>query len=271
LKNQKFAVAWVALIFSAAAGFASPAIGFAAETAAAVEHSSALADAQIPLYIVAAVNSPDRPAADKERDKSRRPDQLMAFFGLKPGMQAADLWAAGGYTTELLARIAGPTGKVYSQNLPFTERSKPMEKIWRTRLAEPGLSNVVAVVKPFDAPDVLPVAPNTLDAVIIDLNYHDLVGQGRDRAKLNAAILTALKSGGVYGVVDNSAQAGSGARAADTLHRIDEDFEVGEIEKAGFKLAATSDILRNPKDDRTLPVFKMAHMQDRFVLKFVKP
>lgn len=278
MKNLKIVIAYVALMFCAA-GFASPAMSFAADASPAVVFAvdgtgadeSATADAQIPKYIVDAVNSPDRPAADKERDASRRPDQWMAFFGAKPGMQAADLWAAGGYTTELLARIVGPTGKVYSQNLPFTEKSKPMEKIWRTRLAEPGLSNVVAVVKPFDAPDVLPVAPNTLDIVVINQNYHDLVGQGRDRAKLNAAILKALKPGGVYGVVDNSAPAGSGASDAGTLHRIDETFEISEIEKAGFKLVATSDILRNPKDDRTQPISKMGHMEDRFVLKFVKP
>ncbi|MGH7839057.1 MAG: class I SAM-dependent methyltransferase, partial [Candidatus Binataceae bacterium] len=74
-----------------------------------------------------------------------------------------------------------------------------------------------------------------------------------------------------YAIVDNSAQAGSGARDADTLHRIDEQFEVKEISDAGFRLTADSDVLRNPKDDRTLPFWKVDHKQDRFILKFVKP
>ena len=89
-----------------------------------VAQESALPGSALPSYIVAAVNSPERPAADRERDATRRPDQVMAFFGIKPGMQVADLWAAGGYTTELLARIVGPTGKVYSQNMEFPAKFK---------------------------------------------------------------------------------------------------------------------------------------------------
>jgi predicted methyltransferase len=107
--------------------------------------------------------------------------------------------------------------------------------------------------------------------VLINLNYHDLVGRNYDRAKLNAAVFTALKPGGIYGTVDNSAQPGSGARDANTLHRIDEQYELAEISKAGFRLVADADFLRNPKDDRTQPFWKIAHHQDCFVLKFVKP
>lgn len=236
-----------------------------------VAHQSAVADSALPAYIVAAVNAPERPAADKERDASRSPAQVMAFFGIKPGMRVADLWAAGGYTTELLARIVGPTGKVYSQNIAFPEKFKSAEQAWKARTSEPGLGNVVEVTKPFGAADVLPVAPGTLDAVLINLNYHDLVARNFDRAKLNAAVFRALKPGGIYGTVDNSAQAGSGARDADTLHRIDEQYEVAEITKAGFRLVADADFFRNPKDDRTQPFWKMDHRQDRFVLKFVKP
>jgi predicted methyltransferase len=238
----------------------------------AAEGMGALPASRIPKYIVEAVNSPDRPAADRELDKSRRPEQLMAFFGIKPGMKVADVSAAGGYTTELLARIVGPSGKVYSQNNPgLLERFKKVKETWDKRLKEPGLSNVVAVVKPLDSPDLFPVEPGTLDAVIIDLNYHDFVWMGVNRTKLNESVFKALKSGGVYGTVDNSAAAGSGDRDAHTLHRIDQAFETKEIEQAGFKLVATSDIFRNPKDTRTVPSGKMNHTQDRFVLKFVKP
>ena len=88
---------------------------------------------------------------------------------------------------------------------------------------------------------------------------------------LNAAVLTALKPGGEYCIVDNSAQDGSGARDASTIHRIDINYVIKEVEEGGFRLTATSDVLRNPKDDRTLPFWKMNHMPDRFILKFVKP
>jgi predicted methyltransferase len=236
-----------------------------------VAHETALPESALPANIVAAVNSPDRPAADKERDAMRRPAQVMAFFGIKPGMKVADLSAAGGYTTELLARIVGPTGKVYSQNMEFPAKFKSAEQTWQKRTSEPGLSNVIEVQKPFDAPDVLPAPPGTLDAVLINLNYHDLVGRNFDRANLNAAVFKALKPGGIYGTVDNSAQPGSGARDANTLHRIDEQYEIAEISKAGFRLVADADFLRNPHDDRTQPFWKIGHHQDCFILKFVKP
>jgi predicted methyltransferase len=218
------------------------------------------------------VNSPDRPAADRALDAGRRPEQLLAFFGIAPGMKVADLWAGAGWTTELLARTVGPTGKVYSQNGSFPPRFKKFEEAWKARLKELGMGNVVELEKPFDHPgDILPVPPGSLDAVIIDMNYHDMVGRGYDRDKINAAVFKALRSGGVYGIVDNSAPPGSGAADASTTHRIDEALEIKEIEKAGFKLAAASDVLRNPKDDRTWLIFKHRGEQDRFVLKFVKP
>lgn len=239
--------------------------------AAAVKHESAIPAAAVPAYITAAIDSPARPAADRAADASRKPAQVMAFFGVKPGMRVADLWAGGGATTELLARIVGPTGKVYSQNTAFPEKFKQAEAAWRGRLQEPGLGNVVEVTKAFDAPDLLPVAPGSLDAVFINLNYHDLFDVGADPDKFNAAVLAALKPGGVYGIVDNSAQAGSGARDTNTLHRIDEDFVVKQVEHDGFKLVATSDVLRNPGDPRTQPFWKINHTQDRFILKFVKP
>lgn len=240
-----------------------------ATDAAAVEYAGPVP--QAPKYVVGAVNSPNRPAADRKLDESRRPKQLMAFFQIRPGMRVADMWAGGGYTTELLARIVGPSGKVYSQNAPFPEKFKEAEQAWKARIKEPGLTNVTEVTAPFDSPNMLPVKPGTLDAVVINLNYHDLVGRGYNRAKFNSTVFRALKPGGFYCTTDNSAQAGTGARDAATLHRIDESFEIREIEAAGFRLAASSVILRNPKDDRTLPFWKMNRMQDRFVLRFVKP
>ncbi len=238
---------------------------------AEVERAHAIPQSRIPGYIADAVNSPARPAADRKLDSSRKPEQLLAFFGIKPGMKVADLWAGGGYTTELLARTVGPNGKVYSQNMEFPARFKKAGEMWQARVKEPGMSNVVEITKPFDSPDLLPVPPGSLDAVIIDMNYHDMVGRGFNRDNVNHAVFTALKPGGVYGLVDNSAKPGTGPNDANTLHRIDENFEVSEIEKAGFRLAASSDVLRNPNDPRTQPFWKINHTQDRFVLKFVKP
>src|SRR3954470_23555063 len=64
------------------------------------------------------VASPDRTAADRTNDLRRRPEAMLAFIGIRPGITALDLSAAGGYTTELLARGIGPTGVVYGQSRP---------------------------------------------------------------------------------------------------------------------------------------------------------
>jgi len=266
----------LALIFPAAIALAASGVVATGARASAAADADAGSQGEVPAAIsgaiAQAVNSPDRPAADKQLDAGRHPDRILAFFGIAPGMKVADLWAGPGYTTELLARTVGPTGKVYSQNGPFPPAFKKGEEAWKARLKEPGMSNVVELQRPFDQPDdILPIPPESLDAVIIVMNYHDMVGRGYDRARINAAVFKALKPGGVYGVIDNSAAPGSGARDVSTLHRIDEAFETNEIKQAGFRLAAVSAVLRNPKDDRTWFIMKHRGQQDRFVLKFIKP
>src|SRR5947208_7301712 len=64
------------------------------------------------------VKGADRTAADRTNDQRRKPEQMLAFIGIRPGIVALDLSAGGGYTTELLARAIGPLGKVYGQSRP---------------------------------------------------------------------------------------------------------------------------------------------------------
>jgi len=97
-----------------------------------------------------------------------------------------------------------------------------------------------------------------------------------DRAKMNKAVYDALKKGGVYAIIDSSATAGSGTKDTDTLHRIDEDVVKKEVGAAGFKLAGSSDVLRNPDDKRDWNSSPKAAAErrgtsDRFTLRFVKP
>ncbi|MGB0062735.1 class I SAM-dependent methyltransferase [Candidatus Binatus sp.] len=256
--------------FAGLAWISAPARAQMQPAATSTAESAPIPASQIPKDITDAINSPDRPAADKALDKGRRPDQIMAFYGIKPGMKVADIFAGGGYMTELYSRIVGPTGTVYSQNGPFPEQFKSIENAWDERLKEPALTNVVKVSKSFDAPDLLPVPPDSLDAVIIHLNYHDMVGFKLNRENVNAAVFKALKPGGIYGIVDHSAKPGAGATQTTTLHRIDEDFLIKDVEKAGFKLYGASSALRHPEDDRTWNVFKHRGETDRFMLKFVK-
>jgi len=262
--------ALVAFVFIGVGWISSPARAQMQPVATSTAESAPIPAEQIPKEVTDAINSPERPAADKALDAGRKPDQILAFYGIKPGMKVADIFAGGGYMTELFARIVGPKGTVYSQNIPFPEKFKKIGDQWDERLKKPALKNVVRVSKPFDAPDLLPVPPDSLDAVIIHLNYHDIVGFKMNTESLNAAVFKALKPGGIYGIVDHSAPPGTGTTDTTTLHRIDEDYLIKDVEKAGFRLYGASSALRHPEDDRTWLVFKHRGETDRFMLKFVK-
>jgi predicted methyltransferase len=64
----------------------------------------------------AVVTAADRSPEDRALDAGRKPAELLAFLGIRPGWLVADLGAGGGYTTELLRRAVGSEGVVYGQN-----------------------------------------------------------------------------------------------------------------------------------------------------------
>ena len=227
----------------------------------------------VPAEVRAAVAAKDRTQADRALDPGRHPAETLAFFGIAPGMRVADLGAGGGYTTELLARVVGPKGTVYGHNSPFI-LERFAAKPWKERLARRVNRNVQRVDSDFDQP--LPPDVHDLDAVVMILFYHDTVWMGADRAHMNAAIFRALKPGGVYGIVDHSARAGTRMDDVKTLHRIEERVVRDEVEEAGFKLVAEATFLHNPEDTRDWNDSPTAAgprrgTSDRFVLKFVKP
>ncbi|MBC7604304.1 MAG: class I SAM-dependent methyltransferase [Ramlibacter sp.] len=248
--------------------------------------------------IASIVASPDRAQADLANDVRRKPADTLAFIGVRPGGTALDVSAARGYTTELIARAVGPTGKVYGQNRPRVEgpaapppaqpegaaapvartapaptpsAPTPPAPTLAERASRPATSNIVPVMRPFEDPAPPEVANAGLDLVTLMFNYHDFGHMGIDRARMNASIYRALKSGGVYVIADHSGRPGTGISEAGTLHRVDEKFVVQEVEAAGFKLVAVGNFMRNPADPRDKNTPEPPMPKDEFVLKFVKP
>ena len=229
--------------------------------------------ADVPEPIKAAIAAPDRTDADRALDAGRKPGEVLAFFKIAPKQKIGELFAGGGYTTELMARTVGAKGKVYAQNTKEM-LDKFLRKPWDERAAKPVMKHVVGVERPIDDP--FPPEAKNLDAVITILNYHDFVNMKVDRAKMNKAVFKALKRGGIYGIVDSSAADKSGTRDTDTLHRIDEAVVKQEVLAAGFKLDGESDVLRNKDDKRDWNSSPRAAGErrgtsDRFVLRFKKP
>jgi predicted methyltransferase len=80
----------------------------------------------IPGYIQTAVAEPTRPERDRQRDADRKPEQVIAFAGIKPGDQVAELMPGGGYFTRIFCRVVGPSGHVYAVSVtPVVKRERP--------------------------------------------------------------------------------------------------------------------------------------------------
>jgi predicted methyltransferase len=218
--------------------------------------------------IRAVVASPDRSDADRNTDKRRKPELLLAFAGVKPGMHVLEVGAGAGYSAELLARSVGPQGVVFALNSPEAI-ARFIKTRFDERAAKPAMRNVVKLVREFDEP--VPADVRKLDLATMLFEYHDTPAAGIDRSKMNRAIFAALKPGGHFVVADHAAKAGSGLSACKTLHRIDEAVLRREVEAAGFKFVASAGFLRNPDDPRDTSSLRATIPVDAFVLKFVKP
>jgi predicted methyltransferase len=227
-----------------------------------------------PANIAAAVADPARPAADTQRDAARKPAAMLEFAAVKPGETVVDLIPGGGYFTRLFSAAVGPSGKVIA-----VATAKPADApadapdrsaAVRAIAADPHYANVTVNqvrLKEFS------LAP-PVDLVWTSQNYHDVHNvKELDVVAFDKAVFAALKPGGVFIVLDHSAEKGSGFRDTGTLHRIDEEAVKKEVESAGFKFAGESNALRNKADPRTAAVFDagIKGHTDQFILKFVKP
>jgi len=205
--------------------------------------------------------APDRTDADRQNDKRRDALKLLTFTGPKTGWLVLDMGAGAGYSTELMSRAVGSTGKVWGQD------DKPSEK-FETRLKTPAMANAATQIQPYNDPAAgLP----PLDLITFFFAYHDTTYMAVDRSKMNKALFNALKPGGILVVADHSARPEDGASVGKTYHRIAEATLRSEVEAAGFKFVADADFLRNPQDPRTAIVFHSPIKVDEFVLKFQRP
>lgn len=230
-------------------------------------------DPGVTPFIQRIVYSADRTIQDRTLDESRRPGELLAFLEVAPGERFGELGAGAGYTTELVARAVGERGRVYAQNSRAVLDNFAAYP-WGQRLQKPVMRNVVRVDRELDDP--FPAEVRDLDAVYIVFFYHETVVMDVDREKMNAAVFRALKPNGRYVIVDHAARKGAAAADAGSLHRIEEALVIAEVERAGFKLRAIGDFLRNPSDARDWSAAPAAAgprrgTSDRFALHFVKP
>ena len=226
--------------------------------------------------IAAAVASPNRPAVDVARDPLRKPAALLAFAGIKPGDQVADLMPGQGYFTRLFSKVVGPRGAVYAIVPAELAKALPKAVGWAKAVpADRAFSNVSVLV----LPSASIKAPKPLDVAWTSDNYHDLYAFfGPDQAAaFDKAVFAALKPGGVFIVIDHVSGPPPSPDMAiiwmKHLHRIQPSVVKAQVLAAGFRLEAESAILANPADNHVQPIFlpPIRGRTDQFVFKFRKP
>jgi predicted methyltransferase len=227
----------------------------------------------IPDTVAAAVSNPARPAKDKDVDPERKPAELIAFSGMKPGDKVVELVAGGGYFTRIFSKLVGPNGHVYElvsdEELASSAKAGDTVKQLSASADYPGISVINGSLASFKAPE-------PVDMVWTTQNYHDFNNRNFgpvDYAAFNKNIFNMLKPGGVFLIMDHSAAPGSGLRDTSSLHRIDPEIVKSQVLAAGFVLDGESDMFENTSDRYTLRIVDPAirGKTEKFVFRFRKP
>lgn len=269
-------------------GAASAMMLLAASNAVAHNHGKDHAKAAIE----AVVNNADvRSAQERERDQFRNPAETLAFFGIKPDMTVAEVGPGGGWYTRILAPLTAKEGKYIALNGSPNPESERYERQmqWRETFINPesGVFGENATAR-YIGQKVPFAAPNSVDAVMVIRGMHGQIARGGADALL-AEIMTTLKPGGVLGIVQHRENEDVDTDPKTTMRGyVKQSYIIDLVEKAGFELAATSEINANPKDtadwergvwalqagrpiaDKT-PENQEIGESDRMTLKFIKP
>ncbi|MDB6092237.1 MAG: hypothetical protein JWN85_5021 [Gammaproteobacteria bacterium] len=234
---------------------------------------------------------PQRPEADRARDRYRHPKETLLFFGIRPEMSVLEVWPEPGWYTDVIAPLVREKGKYYAALIEPDASSKyvttRLDNYRKKLAADPKrYGNAAVVTFPSGGADVVP--PGSVDMVVTFRNIHNWMA--KDSApQAFATIFKALKPGGVLGVVEHRGNPATPQDLKAKSGYVNEDYTIKLIEAQGFKLIATSEVNANPKDTKdyeqgvwTLPpTYRLGDQDrqkytdigesDRFTLKFEKP
>lgn len=216
-----------------------------------------------------AIGAKSRPQEDVERDANRLPAETMAFFGLRDDMKVLDLLPAS-YYTHILAPVLKDKGKLYmALGTDRLELLKQKEFKHIKTLSEKTVVQRPEGARLYDMSE-LNLNVTGLDMVTSFRVYH--LFDDADRSMLNEQVFDALKSGGIYAVIDHTARHNEPATEANR-RRFDPVKAIKEIEAAGFDFVDYSPLHYSAADDLTLEVGEkdVTGQTDRWALKFVKP
>ena len=232
----------------------------------------AYAENEIDAKVETALADESRPAEDRMRDRNRRPLDTLNFFGLKDNMHVLELMPGGGWYTRVLAPVLADNGKLYvalgtgrvSDNvltLPGFEQVEALATSANLRRPEGSRHYVV---------DDFEFGVSKLDMVLTFRNLHNFDVDSRE--KMNRQVFAALKSGGLYGVIDHTARHMEPANH-ENRRRIDPVMVIRELLDVGFEFEGYSDLHYRADDELVYEVGRrsVTGNTDRFTLLFRKP
>ncbi len=239
----------------------------------------------------AAIDGPQRSAANRTRDGARHPVETLAFFGLKPDWKVIEIAPGGGWYTEILAPFLSPRGRLYAAHAPAdgTSEQRRSRAAFQQKLASDPATygRVVLGTLPVGRfTDIHP--PGGADAVLTFRNIHNWVAEGHFDETLRA-FFDVLKPGGVLGVEEHRAAPGTALERMIESGYVTQDFVIARARASGFEFVAASEINANPRDTRDHangvwalpPTLRGGEVErarylaigesDRMTLRFVKP
>ncbi len=207
--------------------------------------------------LVEVVNGDWRSAEDKARDQYRHPVESLTFWGLKPGMTILEIQpGSGAWWTRILAPYAARTGGQYFAtaadlaNPETSEGARKARAAFEKSLSDEKLYGKVGLVD--WGSKSIPLAPNRFDFILTARSVHGWMRTPGMVEKTFAEFYAALKPGGILAVEQHRANPGPQDEKAQSGY-VTEAYVIEQAEKAGFKLAARSEINANPRDTKDHP------------------
>lgn len=253
------------------------------------DHKHAAKAESSSFALMKAIGGEHRSEKNKARDMYRNPKDTLAFFGFEPSMTVVEMAPGGGWYTEILAPALKGKGKLYGAHYPdkggddyYSKSRRRLEEKMKSHevFSDVELTNFTPKV----ASDIAPAG--SADMVLTFRNLHNWGEEGVLQMFKDAH--KALKTGGVLGVVEHRMPASQKWEENKRSGYFPEAMTIKLAEKAGFTLAAKSEVNANPKDTAdhpkgvwTLPpVLRLKEQDkekylaigesDRMTLKFVK-
>ncbi len=226
----------------------------------------------IDAKVEAALAAEARPQADRDRDRNRRPLDTLNFFGMKDDMRVLELIPGGGWYTRVLAPVLAENGKLYvalgagriTEGVLTEPGFEKVELLETTDNLHRPEGNRTYVMEDFE------FGVSRLDMVVTFRNLHNF--DAESRARMNSQVFKALKSGGLYGVVDHTARHMERPNH-ENRRRLDPVLAIKEILDQGFEFVNYTDLHYRADDTLIYEVGRrtVTGNTDRFTLLFRKP